>query len=45
MAEKQIKMGKWLSYGRISSGFGIGFTITKHFVDMQFGFWYVGFEF
>ena len=38
------KVGKhWFTYGRIS-GFGIGFTVNKYFIDIQFGFWYVGLE-
>jgi hypothetical protein len=44
MAAKEIRMGKWLTYGRMS-GFGIGFSINRYFVDVQLGFWYVGFEY
>jgi hypothetical protein len=44
MAIKEIGMGKWLSYGRMS-GFGIGFSINRYFIDVQLGFWYIGFEF
>jgi hypothetical protein len=42
----QKKIGKrfWFSYGRIY-GFGIGFTVNKYFIDIQFGFWYIGLEY
>ena len=35
---------KFLIYGRLS-GFGIGFTINRYFIDVQLGFWYIGFEY
>jgi hypothetical protein len=44
MAAKQIRIGKWFTYGRLS-GFGIGFSINRYFIDVQLGFWYMGFEF
>ena len=44
MAAKQIGTGKWLTYGRLS-GFGIGFSINRYFVDGQLGFWYLGLEY
>jgi hypothetical protein len=44
MAAKEIRMGKWLTYGRMS-GFGIGFSINRYFVDVQLGFWYIGLEY
>ena len=44
MAAKQIGTGKWLTYGRLS-GFGIGFSINRYFVDVQLGFWYLGLEY
>ena len=44
MAAKQIGTGKWLTYGRLS-GFGIGFSINRYFVDIQLGFWYLGLEY
>jgi hypothetical protein len=40
--EKKIRQ-HWFYYGRIF-GFGIGFTVSKHYIDIQFGFWYVGVE-
>ena len=44
MAIKEIGKGKWFTYGRMS-GFGIGFSINRYFIDVQLGFWYIGFEF
>jgi len=44
MAAKQIRTGKWFTYGRLS-GFGIGFSINRYFVDVQLGFWYLGLEY
>ena len=39
------KIGKyWFHWGRIS-GIGIGFSINRNFIDVQLGFWYVGFEY
>ena len=34
----------WLSVGT-KSGFGIGFDISKYWIILDLGFWYVGFEF
>jgi hypothetical protein len=45
MSEKRIGMtNKWFTYGRVS-GFSIGFTVNKYFIDLQLGFWYIGLEF
>jgi hypothetical protein len=44
MAAKEIRMGKWLTYGRIG-GFGIGFTISRFYANLDLGFWYIGFEY
>ena len=42
--EKKIKNKFWFTYGRIS-GFGIGLTVNKYFLDIQLGFWYIGLEY
>jgi hypothetical protein len=45
MTAKRIGVtNKWLTYGRVS-GLAIGFSINRHFIDVQLGFWYLGFEF
>ena len=44
MAVKEIKMGVWLTYGRMS-GFGIGFTISRFYTNLDLGFWYIGLEY
>jgi hypothetical protein len=42
---KRIGMtNKWLTYGRVS-GFAIGFSVNRYFIDIQLGFWYLGFEY
>lgn len=41
--EKKINK-YWFSAGR-KSGFGIGFDISKYFIEIELGFWYVGLEF
>jgi hypothetical protein len=44
MSEKRIgTSNKWFTYGRVS-GFSIGFTVNKYFIDVQLGFWYIGLE-
>jgi len=43
MTEKKI--GKsWFYWGK-TSGFGIGFQISKYNLDLTLGFWYLGLEF
>ena len=38
------KIGRyWFCYGR-KSGFGIGFNISKHSIDLDLGVWYLAFE-
>ena len=44
MTAKRIGKSKWLTYGRVS-GFAIGFSINRYFIDVQLGFWYIGLEF
>jgi hypothetical protein len=44
MSAKEIRPGKWLTYGRMG-GFGIGFTINRYYVSLDLGFWYVGLEY
>ena len=45
MTTKRIGItNKYFSYGWIY-GFGIGLNINRHVIDLQLGFWYVGFEF
>lgn len=45
MTSKRFRnSNKYLTYGRVS-GFAIGFGINRYFVDVQLGFWYIGFEF
>jgi hypothetical protein len=44
MSIRNIGKNKWLTYGRMS-GFGIGFSVNKYFIDIQLGFWYIGLEF
>jgi len=43
MAHKKFKKF-WFSYG-IFSGFGIGFSITRHYITIDLGFFYLGLEF
>jgi hypothetical protein len=39
------KIGKyWFSWGR-TSGFALGFNISKYNWGMELGFWYIGQEF
>jgi hypothetical protein len=42
--EKRINKRFWFSCGKIY-GFAIGFNINKNFIDIQFGFFYIGLEF
>jgi hypothetical protein len=42
--EKKIRNKLWFTYGKIS-GFGIGFTVNKYFLEIQLGFWYLGLEY
>lgn len=44
MPAKRVLKDKWLTYGWLS-GFGIGFGIYRHYVTLELGFWYVGFEY
>ena len=44
MAIKEIGKGKWFTYGRMS-GFGIGFTISRYYANLDLGFWYLGLEY
>lgn len=44
MTAKEIRPGKWLTYGRIS-GFGLGFNISRYFMTVELGFWYIGLEY
>lgn len=41
--EKKIKK-VLVIYGKLT-GFGIGFQINKHFLDINLGFWYLGLEY
>jgi hypothetical protein len=42
--EKKIGKKVWLAYGKLS-GFGIGFQISRYNLDLNLGFWFIGFEF
>jgi hypothetical protein len=44
MAAKKVGKNKYLTYGR-NSGFGLGFNITKYYISLELGFWYLAFEF
>jgi hypothetical protein len=44
MTAKKIGKNKYLTFG-VNSGFGIGFNITKYYVSLELGFWYVAFEY
>jgi hypothetical protein len=42
--EKGIGKKVWLSYG-LKSGFGIGFEISRWYISLDLGFWYIGLEY
>jgi hypothetical protein len=44
MTARKIGKNKWLTYGRIG-GFGIGFTISRFYANIDLGFWYIGLEY
>jgi len=44
MTARKIGKNKWLTYGT-NDGFNLGFSISRFYVVIEFGFWYVGFEF
>jgi len=44
MSQKKIGKNKWLTYGWMG-GFGIGFTISKYYINLDLGFWYIGLEY
>jgi hypothetical protein len=44
MMEKRINKKTWFYWGRLS-GFGLGFQISKYGLDINLGFWYLGWEY
>ena len=40
--EKRIR-NTWISYGRFS-GFALGISFSKYFIEIDLGFWYIGVE-
>jgi hypothetical protein len=41
--EIKLKNKVWFFYGKLY-GFGIGFTISKDYFNINLGFWYIGLE-
>jgi hypothetical protein len=44
MAAKKLGKNNWITYGR-NMGFGLGFNLSKGFLSVELGFWYLAFEF
>ena len=44
MTAKRIGMNNWLTYGWLY-GFGIGFSITRYYITVELGFFYIGLEY
>jgi hypothetical protein len=44
MTSKKVGKNKYLTYG-CNSGFGLGFNVTKYYISLELGFWYLAFEF
>jgi len=44
MAAKKIGKNKWIASGRFP-GIAIGINISKHYISIELGFWYLTFEF
>jgi hypothetical protein len=44
MTAKKVGKNKFITFG-VNSGFGLGFNITKYYVSLELGFWYLAFEF
>jgi hypothetical protein len=44
MAAKKIGKNKWIAWGRFP-GIAIGINISKHYISIELGFWYLTFEF